>query len=134
MKKIFLPLIVFAGLVSLAQAEPPKQTQPDIGQFVSMANMTSTNTAVVTSTDSVVISNYPLVLQSVFVNNAGSADAHLEIYNSRVSTSVFERKICNLSTNSANHDKAYNIYLSSGMAIFNQGTTPADITISYLER
>ena len=73
-----------------------------------------------------------------FVKQADDIHIHpqskLEIFDSKTSTSaVGIRKIASVDTTSK-ASLHFDIVLTSGMAIYNQGTTPADITINYDEK
>lgn len=134
-KKIVVFGLFFIGLSSFCYSEKKQKssgvTMPDPGVFISEAVYISTNTGVVSV--SVLVSTVPNFIHSVNVNTAGTS-SKLEIFDSSVSTTALNiRKIANIDTTSSK-SLIFDIGLSSGIAIYNQGSIPADITITYFEK
>jgi hypothetical protein len=89
---------------------------------------TSSNTKAVTV--DTFISSRTTQLHTVSINQAGTGST-LEIWDTRGSTSsITSKKIATIDT-TAKACFHYDVVLATGMKINNQGTPPADVTLSY---
>lgn len=94
----------------------------------------STTVNAVTTSAQVVISSYPAILGSVIINTTGTA-SKIELWNSKISTAGAAGTYLIASVDTTGwKDNNYNLYLSSGLSIFNTGTTAANVTITYKQK
>jgi hypothetical protein len=133
MKKYFVFMfILFAAKAYCAQMDPIN---------INMANMTIDDSSYnffhssnVSTLSDVVISSYPVRLKSLIVNTTGSINSKISIWDTKISTSSSGiTMISNIVTNLPK-DFLYTLTTSSGLAVNNFGTTPADITVIYKQK
>ena len=95
---------------------------------------THTSVATDTSANNVFVTTHSFLLGTCVVNTAG-VSSKLELFNANTSTTVSsgDSRIASIDT-TAKGTYSYNLYLSSGFAMYNQGTTPADVTCGFLPR
>jgi len=87
----------------------------------------SSRTNGITPAALVVFSSYPFILKGINVYSPGTA-SKLEIFNSATSTTDF-KDMKTIDTTAKISYNFQNLYFSSGIAIYNQGTSPADVEI-----
>lgn len=105
--------------------------------YVSESIHKTTHTSVVTSSNSVNISSFSnVLLKHVTINTAGSADAVLELWNTKFTTRDIDSNLYLVAvvSGAVPSTLTYDAYLSSGLCIYNYGTRPFDATISYLDK
>lgn len=129
--RISLPVFIFCGAV---HARENWERVPLPNSYVSESVNLSTNTAVLTLIADVGVSSYPVLLHTVTINTPGTSST-LEIFDASRSTLPVTnaRRIARIDTTSKK-TLTYDVYCSSGLAIYNYGSTPADITITYREK
>lgn len=125
MKKCLISLGLLVGLAGVCLADG--EYMPNIQNYVTFRSSWSES---VTTTNTCVISAYPVTFHTLSVVRAGGADAEISIYDSNKSTTVYNRKtpwIPLLSTGTFTFD----MWLDSGCVIWARGTTPAAWIITY---
>lgn len=129
--------LILAGILAIpsigfAREDALKDRVHRVDSYVSQGVYYSTNTNAATL--AVQVSSYPALVHSVTVNTAGTSSV-LEIYDATHSTltSTNARRIAKIDT-TAKGLYTFDVYLSSGLCIYNYGSTPADITVTYREK
>lgn len=137
MKRIIL-FVLAAIAPSILLAEPPKEKQPGIAEWISEALYSSTNTSASVGTGWFGnVSTAPTFLHSVTINTPAASGSKLEIWNVRFGTSGLNadgtalQKIATIDTTSK-VTLLYDVYCSTGLYLANHGG--ADVTASYRER
>lgn len=131
--KFWLALFLTIGSASAVEAVMDPRTLPAVNESVASAYNSTTTVAVTASSASAVISSYPVIVHSVVVNTTGTA-SNLELWNSNVSTFAAGAERF-LKWPTVEHRSAiYDAFLSSGLALNNYGTIPAEVTVTYRQR
>lgn len=144
MKKFYLYLIL--GVMGLwgawlyAASEDFKlmAITPQVNTYVAQTVFISSNSNANNSTpgNAVFVSSVSSILHSVTINSAGASGATLELWNSFVSSTTFERKIATIDGTSKT-TLSYDVYCPSGIIVNNSnpnGTAVADFTVSWRRR
>ena len=133
MKYLFLILCLFSA--SKLCADMPHELMPFPNAFIAEARQSSVTLGSFTSMTIPWISSYPAILCAVHISSYGSGDAKLDIFNG-LSTTTANRLVDTINTGIVNpvDDKYFNIYASSAISIYNRGTVPAFVTITYISR
>lgn len=126
MKRAFLILGLFLISGVAHGWENFERVKPN--SHVSQAVYLSSNTASAHAVGGVVISSYPAEIHTIVIGNAQTG-ATLDVFDSKTSTTGV-RKITRIDASVENY-YLFDIFCTSGIAISNQGATPADVTITW---
>ena len=133
MRKLFLSIGIIFSCYAFSHAASASRSLPGPGTFATESLYISSNTGIYSSSMTVEVSSQVGFFRGVTVNTPGIS-SFVEIWDGQESTiTTTARKIARLDTTSK-IAMNYDIQYSSGLIIFNQGTTPADITIIYREK
>lgn len=135
MKKLVLAFVLFfiggytyaANLVSgdLLEKQRNAPSYPTVDTYV------STMIAVQVTSATVIISSYPCVLRTLSINQYGSPDSRVEIFDASFSTFAPESmKLFDISTSSFSvfTSAPWNVYCSSGLGVYITGTILPNVT------
>jgi hypothetical protein len=143
MKKYIGSAILLFGLAVYGYCASASRHMPHPGQFNSEAVYITTKTNVKTvaaasvsgTIGGCVVSTFPCFLYGMQINDVGSSDARLEIFDGRIATNAAGVKALfdiNLSTMLPTF--IWNVQASSGLMWNNQGKLIADVTLIYREK
>ena len=127
-------LFAFAGL-SMADVERQKSKVrlPGMTESVTQGVYISSFTASSTSIDMPFISTQAAILYKVMVTSGGQGSPILDIYDTSVDTGspgALRDLIATIDTTNE-RDYEFNVFFNSGIAIFNRGVIPANLTFIY---
>lgn len=137
-KLLYISVLLFAASYVQADGRDPSV-------FMTQAINKSSNTSVNTNSNSPAISTTAVLITGVFINSPGLL-SKLEIFAARQSTGVQDNaalsanvrttRIATIdtSTNAIGNYYPFNIFASSGLMWHNYGVTPADVTVTYLDK
>lgn len=133
-KELIFILFALVGFYVKGNAIMNPAKLPNVNQHVSQGVYTSTTSSVA---GTFYISTYSAILHSVAISSYGSANATFQFYDASSNTSGQPTitSVFNAGTiNPIDNPPVFNIATSSGLALVNSGTTPAQLTITFRVR
>jgi len=134
MKKLFLSLFFCSCSSILMAGVYDNPRLPSVNSWISQGVYVS-SAVIGVSSGTVSISSYPAILFAILISQTGSQDSKLEVWNHPTATGT-NMLFPTIDTSSTTRSFPFwaNVYCSSGISIFNQGTTPAKVSIIYRQK